>query len=490
MKMIIGGQKVDSSDKSTITIVNPATQKVLDTVPAATKEDVNRALDLSKIGFEKWRKTSLLEREKIFNKFMQLLDENYRYFIKVLSEECGKVPARAAFEVSGVKDIFKGYIETAKRNYGKVLVPGTEAGQEKDLTMVVHEPIGTVVALVPFNAPLMLFGYKAAPALAAGNALIVKPPSDNPSAVIRAVELLIEAGVPGEAVQVITGRGSELGNMLIDDPRVDAVTMIGSTAVGKQVAEGLAKRLSPCSLELGGNDPFIVMPDADLDKAAAQAAFTRTGNAGQVCNSPKRFIIHSSVIDEFTEKLLAIVKNIKMGYPDDVDAEIDKFLNGEPTDVPMCPTISERAAKEIERQINLTIEQGATLLYGGKRDGAYVEPTILTNVTRDMDIANDMEIFGPVLPILSFETVEEAIDIANQSCYGLSGCVFTKDWKLGMKVSQRVDSAAMIINSTSLYRNMMQPFGGWKSSGMSQESTITLGEMMIEKTIVLKDFLD
>lgn len=499
MKMIIGGKKVDSSNGKTIDVKNPATGELLDTVPAATSDDVNAALEYSKIGFEKWRRVPLLQRERIFLKFIELMyqEDNYKFLLKSLACEMGKSIAGSFFEVEQAEGLFRGYMETAKRYNGKLLVPGSEVGHdgktEKDLQMVVHEPIGTVVAIVPFNAPLLLFSFKVAPALAAGNAVIVKPPTDNPLAVIKAVELLHEAGVPGEALQIITGRGSELGALLMDDPRINAIAMTGSTELGLDVAGCAAKHLIPCELELGGNDPFIVFPDADITEAAALACFTRTGNAGQVCISPKRFIVHNSILQEFTEKVYANVKNIKMGFHEDVDAALSEFLNRPELNVMemnlMGPIINERAAKAVEKQIMHTLDQGATLLCGGQRSGAYIEPTILTNVTRDMDVAKDMEIFGPVIPIIAFDTIEEAIDIANQSIYGLSGSVFTADWKLGMRVAQEVQSGGMIVNGTGLYRNQMQPFGGYKMSGMGKEGLVTLGAMMQEKVIVFKGFL-
>ena len=499
MKMIIGGKKVDSLNGKTIDIINPATGEFIDTVPAATKEDINAALDYSKIGFAKWRRVPHLEREKIFRRFIDLMyrEDNYTFLLKSLAKEMGKSITGAYFEIVQAEGLFRGFIETAKRYEGRLLVPGTEVGHdgrtEKDLQMVVYEPVGTVVAIVPFNAPLLLFSFKVAAALAAGNAVIVKPPSDNPLAVIKAVELLHEAGVPGEALQIVTARGSDLGNLLFDDPRIDAIAMTGSTDLGIEIAGCASKHLIPCGLELGGNDPFILFPDGDMEEAAALAAFTRTGNAGQVCISPKRFIIHKSIVKEFTEKVLAHVKTIKMGFDEDLDAGVAELLSGKEGNVMemglMGPIINERAAKTVEQQIRHTMDQGATLLYGGKRNGTFVEPTIFTGVTRDMDIAKDMEIFGPVIPIIEFETAEEAIEIANQSIFGLSGCVFTKDWQLGMRVAQEVQSGGMIVNGTSLYRNLMQPFGGYKMSGMGREGFVTLGEMMQEKTIIFKGFL-
>jgi len=338
----------------------------------------------------------------------------------------------------------------------------------------------------------MLASFKIAPALAAGNAVIIKPPSDNPLGTTMMGELLLEAGVPGDAFQIVTGSGSKLGKWLAEDPRCNAVAFTGSTGTGLELANLTAKHLAPCGLELGGNDPFIVMADADVEQSAIEAVFTRMANSGQVCIAPKRFIIQNSVKERFTKKVLELIGQVEMGYVEDVDAEYERLK--EITDplsarVKFGSLISEKAAIEVERQVNRTIEQGATLAFGGKREGAFYFPTVLTNVTKEMDVAKDMEIFAPVIPIIGFDTAEEAVDIANQSSFGLSGAVFTNDYKLGMKVAQAVQSGGVVINGTTMYRNHMQPFGGYKMSGMGREGLVTLAEMMQEKVIVFKNFL-
>lgn len=496
MKMLIGGKKVDSRDGKTIDVINPATGEFIDTVPMATEEDVNEAVRLSKEGQKEWSSIPLLKREEIIKKFLNLLEENKKKLIPLLAREAGKSPVVGVFELNQAVGLYPGYIETAKRYDGKLLVPGTELGHdghtERDLLMVVYEPIGTVAAIVPFNAPLLLFSYKVAPALAAGNAVIAKPPTDNPLAVIMMAELMLEAGIPGNTLQVITGKGSQVGNWLVNNPGIDAVTMTGSTEVGVSIASSLAKRLAPCCLELGGNDPFIVLEDTDIDIAAGLSCGTRTANSGQVCISPKRFLIQNSVREEFTRKLIENVKKIEMGFNPDVEGEMERCMSM--TDVTMAKVlmgslISEGAAKTVEEQVNLTIKQGAKLAIGGKRNGAFYEATVLTDVTKDMDVARDMEIFGPVFPIIGFDTVKDAIDIANSSKFGLSGNVMTNDWKKGMMIARAVQSGTVVVNGSSMYRNQMQPFGGYKMSGMGREGFVTLGEMVQEKTIVLKDFL-
>jgi succinate-semialdehyde dehydrogenase/glutarate-semialdehyde dehydrogenase len=498
--MLIGGKWVDASDGGTFDIINPANGKFLDTVPAATKDDVDEAVRRSKNGIKEWGAIPLLEKEKIFDKFIALMYENQKEILALLSRESGKSPFVSQFEFSQTPALFRGYIEQAKRLDGKLLVPGTELGHDAqtqdDMIMVVHEPIGTMACIVPFNAPMLLFSYKAAPALAGGNAVIAKLPSDNPLTTLRVAGMLIEAGVPGDALQVITGSGSKVGNWLVEHPDVNGITMTGSTEVGVGIAEKTAPRLAHVSLELGGNDAFIVLDDADIDQAAAEAAFTRTGYAGQVCIAPKRFIVHNAVKEEFTQKTLEYLKTVNMGYKDDVEDQIDRMFDpgaADPSsainpDALMGCIINENAAKEIESQVNHTVAQGAEILIGGKRDGAFYSPTILAGVTKDMDVAKDMEIFGPVISIIGCDSTEEAIEIANQSKYGLSGCVFTKDWKKGMYVARKADTGGMVINGTTMYRNAMQPFGGHKMSGQGNEGFITLEEMTVTKTIVMKGF--
>lgn len=496
MKMIIGGNKVDSRDGATFDVINPATGELLDTVPEATKEDVDEAVRLAKLGQKEWGGMPLLQREAIIDKFLALLEKEERSLIALLAREGGKSALVGVFEVGQTKTLYKGYLETAKRYEGRILVPGTELGHdghtERDLQMVTYEPIGTVAAIVPFNAPVLLLSYKLAPALAAGNAVIVKPPSANPLAAIRLVELLLEAGVPGNALQVVTGSGSRAGNWLVSHPGVDAVSMTGSTEAGVNIASILAKRLAPCGLELGGNDPFIVFEDTDIDAAAALACTSRTANTGQICIAPKRFLVQNSVKEAFTSKLIELLKEVEVGFSSDVEGDIDRFMSL--TDVTtakvmMGSLISEEAAKTVEKQVNHTISQGATLAFGGERKGAFYYPTVLTGVTKDMDVAKDLEIFGPVFPVIGFEDVDEAIEIANNSSFGLSGCVMTNDWKKGMRVAREVQSGQIVVNGSNMYRNQMQPFGGYKMSGIGREGFVTLGEYVQEKNIVLKDFL-
>lgn len=496
-KMLIDGRLVDAADEKTIKVLNPVNNQLLDTIPMATAADVDRALAASKAGFAQWKFVPLREKERIFNRFYQLLEEHKRDILSTLIKESGCSFRNALMQFQGVPELFRGYLESAKRLDGRLLVPGTEIGHdghtETDLQMVVHEPLGTILVIVPFNAPLMLFGYKAAPSLAAGNAIIAKPPTTNPLAMIKVCELLWAAGVPGNVLQVITGSGSVIGDMMASDPRVDAVSLTGSTEVGVNIAQIMAKRLAPCALELGGNDPFIVMDDADLERAIQDGAFWRMNSAGQICISPKRFIVHNAVKERFIQGALDFTKTITLGVNVDVDQELDHYLRADFSQLHgkgmvMNSLITEAAAIEVERQVGHTLSQGANVVTGGKRHGTFFEPTILTNVNKDMDVMIDMEIFGPVMPVCGFDTMEEAIAIANQSCFGLSGCVFTRDWKKGLHMARQIQSGGVVVNGTGTYRNMMQPFGGYKMSGVGREGFLTLSEVTQEKVIILKSF--
>ena len=497
MKMLIDGCEVDASNGRTIDVTCPVNGSLVGTIPAATEQDMEKALAASVKGQKAWQAIPLREKEQILDRFEELLEENKKEILTVVCKESGSSLRNGLMQIQGLPQLFRGYLETAKRYNGHLMVPGIEAGHdgktENDMQLVTYEPVGTVLAIVPFNASIMLFAYKEAPALAAGNAVIVKPPTTNPLAVIMICKLLWQAGVPGSTLQVITGNGGEIGDYLSKDPRINAVTLTGSTEVGVHIAEIMAKKLSPCALELGGNDPFIIMEDADLQAAIADGAFWRMNSAGQICISPKRFIVHNSLKEAFTQGVLEFTKTIHMGYDMDYDAEVEKFLNLDFSKMAhagmiMNPLISERAAKTVEEQIQKTAAQGAKILTGGRRNGCFIEPTVLGDVTRDMDIMKDMEIFGPVLPICGFDTEEEALEIANQSSYGLSGCVWTKDWKKGMRMARAIQSGGVVINGTGTYRNMMHPFGGYKHSGMGREGFMTLGEMMQEKVIIMKDF--
>jgi succinate-semialdehyde dehydrogenase/glutarate-semialdehyde dehydrogenase len=311
-----------------------------------------------------------------------------------------------------------------------------------------------------------------------GNAVIIKPASDNPLTDIRLTELLLESGVPGSVAQVITGSGSTVGNHLVASPKIDAVSLTGSTEVGINVAETAAKHLHHVMLELGGNDAMIVFEDADLDLAVKEVIMSRASCAGQICASTKRLIVQNTIKQQFTDMLVKDLGKMRVGNPLDEQMDIGCLIN-------------EKAAINVENQIKSTIEKGAVCVLGGKRfDRTFVEPTILVNVTADMDITKDMEVFGPVFPIIGFDTFDEAIQIANSSLYGLMGAVMTRDVKKAMKAAASMECGGVVINGSGRYRPAEFPFGGYKMSGLGREGISTsLEEMSQQKAIVLKGVL-
>ena len=477
MEMLIGGTRV--SGKERIEVRNPATQELIDTVPAAGSEELELALQSAQEGFAEWSAKTILERNQILYRYAELVEEHREELQVLLCRENGKNIKNTEMEFDAVHALFTGYAEKAAHVCGNTLPAGNQKTSARgDLVFTRWEPLGVVVCLVPFNFPVDLYAEKAAPALAAGNAVIIKPPTDCPLTIMRLVELLHEAGVPPKAAQVVTGRGGAVGDKLVSDPRVAGVSLTASNEVGGRSYQKAGGQLTRVFLELGGNNAFIVNEDADVDLAVSEAVFGRMGNCGQTCCASKRFLVHRSVEKEFTQKLIQALKAVKIGNP--LDPEMDEGC-----------MISQAAAEQVERQVAYTVGQGAVCALGGKAyDRVYFPPTVLTQVTREMDIAGDLEIFGPVFPIIAFDTREEAIAIANQSCYGLMGAVFSKDLGTALKMAEQMQCGGVVINGASDFRSSEMPFGGYKKSGLGREGVSrTLYEMMQEKSYVLKQVL-
>ena len=475
--MLIGGKAVDSSDGKVLNIVNSATQEPLDTVPAATVDDIELALKFAAEGKVKWAATPQYERSRILQRCADLIDSRREELARSLSLEMGKIIRESRPEIACTAQIFRGYAEMANHLYGETLAD-YQYNSENDIIFTKHYPLGVVACISPFNYPAELCAHKIASALAVGNAVIVKPSSDNPMIIVKMIEICLEAGVPGDVIQCVTGSGALIGDYLANSPGIDAISLTGSTEVGLSVAHAAAGTLKRVFLELGGNDAFIVFDDADLDLAVEEAVRTRVQNSGQTCCAPKRFIVQKSIKAEFIEKALARVKLVRRGSPLDENTDLGS-------------EISVKAAEKVEKQVRMAVAQGAELLCGGYAyDQSYFEPTILNGVTLDMDIARNMEVFGPVIPIIEFDTMDEAIKIANASDYGLQGAVFSKDNKKLFQTASAMECGTVCLNASGNFRNVDQPFGGWKMSGLGREGiNVTLKEMSQEKSFVLKGVL-
>lgn len=475
MKMLIGGKPCDASDGKVSQNINPATGEVIDTVPCATAADLETVISNAVQGQKEWAAIPFHKRMEILEKFVALAEQNEEKIARTMAIEGGKPLAQAMGEVGRVKDAFRLYMAEARTMYGKSLPLDPEPRGLGDVCFTIFEPLGVIAAICAFNFPGVLFSHKAAAALCAGNSVIIKPASDTPGATMMMTQLLLDAGVPGNAAQCITGSGSIVGDALVADPRINGVTLTGSTRVGISIAKGCAEQLKPYSLELGGNDPLVIFDDTDIDEAVSQALGGRIANAGQICCSSKRFIVHNNIKDEFAKRLAEKLSAMKMGDPLDPETQIG-------------PVINEKAAITILKQIEKAVSEGAKVLYGAKRQGCFVTPTVLVDVPKNCSVATDEEIFGPVFPVIGFDTIDEAIEIANNSQYGLSSGILTKDFKIAMKFALAVDAGACVIGSNGNYRLTQQPFNGHKMSGVGTEGTMySLHEMVKIKTIVLKN---
>ena len=473
MKMIIDGKKRDASDNGIIEVYNPATQQLIDTVPNATPQDVELALDTARRGCMTWGKMSPDDRIKVLMNVANQLEKHTKELGELLCNELGRPYEQCVGEAAGVGDIFRSFAEKMKFSYGEIL-----PSKETDVLMVKREPLGVVVCIAPFNFPLAMFAFKAASALAAGNSVIMKPATVTPLASIRMAEIILQAGMPAEALQIITGSGERIGDILSSSPKVNAISLTGSTEVGLRIANHASANLTRTFLELGGNDPLIILRDADLDLAIKETIAGRMYNAGQVCCGSKRIIVHRDIANDYVEKLAEELRKIKVTDPYSEDCS-------------MGPLVSERAAKEVEKQVKHTIAQGAKCYLGGNRfNKTFFEPTILTDVTADMDVAKDMEIFGPVVPVIVFDDIDEAVAIANQTKYGLSGGVIGRDVKTAMSTALRLESGTTVVNGCGDYRTLHTPFGGHKMSGIGTEGLLlTLEEMMLTKCVAIKDIV-
>lgn len=474
----IGGFHIEK-ERDALPVINPVTGDVIDTVPALTEADIALAVESAAEGQREWGAKPQTERNAILRRFADLLLRRRAELGELLCKENGKRICEAEEEFDTVAALIESYCDKASHLYGVSLPNGTDATNcHGDVIFTRHEPTGVVACLLPFNFPVELCGHKIAPALAAGNAVVIKPPSDCPLAVIQLVDCLHEAGVPAKAAQVVTGRGSVIGDALVGNPGIAAVTMTGSTETGTHIAEVAAKNLTRCFFELGGNDAFVIMDDADIDLTIGQALESRVNNAGQVCCASKRYIVHESRVQEFTDKLVLALRQLRIGDPLDRSMDVGSM-------------ISEKARDEVLAQIRHTVEQGAALVYGGQPIGrSCMTPAVLTGVTGDMDVAKDMEIFGAVFPILSFRTLDEAIALVNQSSYGLNSAVFSKDMAKAISFAGHIQAGSAIINGGGNYRTAAMPFGGYKKSGIGREgSSRTLEEFTQEKSYVLKAVL-
>ena len=477
MKMLIDSQWVEASDGKRRDVRNPGTGAVLDSVPAATVQDAETALKAAQEGKQRMRKLPAHERSAILYRIAAAIEADKSALSELLAKENGKPIRQTREEVGAAIRIFRGFAEETKRIFGRTIPLDTVPGMERHLAITIRQPLGVVAAIVPFNYPVELYAHKGAAALAAGNAVIMKPPSNCPLTLLKIAALMEAAGLPRAAHQVLTGPGEVIGDFLAKSPGIQMVTVTGSTAVGIRISELAARQLKKVHMELGGNDATIICADADLEKAAEAIVLGRLARGnGQICCAVKRVFVDAQVYDRFAEILAQKAKALKVG---------DQLA--EDTDV--GPLITEQAARKVEELIKDAVQAGATLKAGGGRRNAFIEPTILTNLPLQVKLFCE-ETFGPVVPLVPFQTIAEAIEMANDSPYGLQAAVFTKDISHAFDIAYQLEAGGVIINWSSAVRAENLPFGGVKMSGNAREGLHdTLNEMTEQKVILVHDAL-
>ena len=467
MKMYVGGAWSDG--QSSMEVRNPFDGSVVDTVPRGTADDVDRALASATRGARVMAELTGYERYQVLHRVADLILANQERLATALTDEQGKILAEARIEVERASEIFYLSAEEAKRLGGEVVPLDGGPGVKGKLGFTLRVPCGVVVAVTPFNFPLHLVGHKVGPALAGGNAVVVKPASDTPLSALHLIDLLLEAGVPAEAVQCVTGSGAEIGDALVSDPRVRKISFTGSRDIGERICKQAG--IKKVTMELGSNAPVIVMPDADMEKVRNVIPQTAFANAGQVCISTQRVIAVEPIYDELVESLVPAVSALTTGDPRDPATNVG-------------PMIREEDAIQVGEWIDEAVGAGAELLVGGKRTGQIFEPTLLANVSSDMRVSCE-ELFGPAVGITRVQSTDEAIALANDSIYGLSAAIFTQDIDVALRFAREVHSGNIHINWGSQWRTDLMPYGGLKDSGMGKEGPRYAVEEMTERKLVV-----
>ncbi len=462
MQMHVGGKWIDKSDK--IEVLSPFDGSVVDTVPKGNASDVETAIQTAERGAKIMAGMTGYERYEILHKVADLMMERSAELAEVITREEGKILAEATMEATRAAEIIALSAEEAKRLTGETIPLEGAPGAKGKLGFTVRMPCGVVAGISPFNFPLHLVCHKAGPAIAGGNAIIIKPATDTPLSALKLVELFLEAGTPPEAIQCVTGPGGEIGDTLCADPRVRKITFTGSRDVGEHICR--VAGLKRVTMELGSNSPLIVMPDADPEKVARAAAASGYSNAGQVCISTQRVIAHEKIYADFLDAFKAEVTKINTGDP---------LAEG----TRMGPMIREGDATRVTEWIQEAVADGAELLTGGDKQDQFVTPAILANVKPEMKISCD-EVFGPAVGVTQVNDIDEAISVANDTNYGLSAAIFTQNIDWAMRFVREVESGNLMVNWGTQWRADLMPYGGVKESGMGKEGPKYAIEEMTE----------
>lgn len=451
----IDGQWVDADSGETFAVENPATGEVLAEVACCGGAETRRAIEAAGRAFEQWRHTTAKERAALLRRWFDLMMQSQEDLAQMMTAEQGKPLFEARGEIAYGASYVEWFAEEAKRVYGDTI---PQPANDKRVVCI-KQPVGVVACITPWNFPNAMLARKIAPALAAGCTVVCKPANETPLSANALAELAERAGIPAGVINILCGQTEEIGKELTSNPTVRKLTFTGSTAVGKLLMRQCAGTMKRMSMELGGNAPFIVFDDADLDAAVAGAMICKFRNAGQTCVCANRILVQEGVYDEFAEKLAAAVAGIKMG-------------DGTEDGVTVGPLISTEAVANVTSRVTDAVDRGATVEIGGGESDlgeCFVQPTILTNVTDDMRVFRE-EIFGPIAPLMKFSTEEEAIAMANDTEFGLASYFYARDVGRIWRVSEALEYGIVGINE-GIISNEMAPFGGMKESGHGREGS-------------------
>lgn len=451
-RMLVGGQWV--STENTRPVDNPATGEVFTGVPDADENHVEQAMRRAETAQREWARRPLAERADVLSEIIRQVDLHAEELAQIVVAEQGKTITEARGEIQGVKSFFDFALSQKYRNVGELVAP-SKAGSQ---LMIREEPVGVVVAIIPWNFPAAIFARKVAPAIMTGNAIILKPSEVTPLSALAMARICQLAGVPDGLLSVLTGPGRSIGKALVEHPTTNMVTVTGSTRAGREILAQAAEKIIPVSLELGGKAPVIVFDDADLDRAVQDAFEARFWNCGQVCTCNERTYVQRGVYDEFVRRFVEKVAALKVGDPTDETSQ-------------MGPKVSAGEWSKVKEFVDNAVSAGATLEIGGGKPegmdgdaGYWFAPTVLTGVSNDMEIVQQ-EVFGPVLPIIPFDTYDEVIEWANSTVYGLTSHVYTENMRIAMNATDDLEFGEVYIN-----RIGPEEVGGfhtgWKLSGM------------------------
>lgn len=469
-KQLIGGEWREASNGGTWDVVNPATEEVVERVPYGTGADAHAAIDAAAAAFRAWSATPAWDRGAILKRAAELMRARSGDLARTTVLECGKPLAQAKAEWNVAADLFEWFAEEGKRAYGRI-VPSRLATKRQ---LVLKQPVGVVGLITAWNFPAYNVARAGAAALAAGCTIVIKPSEYTPLTAMSIAQQLAEAGIPAGVVNLVNGEASAIGREMLDHTACAKIHFTGSARVGKLLMDGASKTVTRLSLELGGNAPVLVFPDVDLDKVAAGAVSAKFRNAGQVCVSPQRFLIHRRAADEFVEKAAARVQALRVGP-------------GLEDDTHVGPLINAKQRNRVEQLVSSAAQAGADIRAGGARPhnrdkGFFYQPTLVAGVQPSMSLYGE-EIFGPVMPVASFDDLDEAIARANDTRYGLAAYVWTNDLRTAMRAAEKLEFGLVGVNEWTP-QGIEVPFPGWKESGVGRESGAEGLEEYLETKVV------